>query len=87
MADTERQSLIPPPPPPRVGPLNTIQRIRGEMARLYKEARAGAVKTEDASRLAFILMSLARLIETSDLEDRLNTIEHQVLHERHRGGP
>lgn len=81
--------MTPPPSSHRVGPLNTIHRVRAEMARLYKEARSEQIKSEDASRLTFILMSLARLIEQSDLEARLTQLERSLKlqqHPPHRNG-
>ena len=56
-------------------PLDTAERVRVELARLYREARAGAVEVGDASKLANMLHILARLIETSDLEKRLEKLE------------
>ena len=78
--NTPEQSLTP-SPPPRVGPLNTMTRVREEMARVYKQARRGELSTSDASRLTFILSAIARLIEGSDLEQRLVGVE-RALQER-----
>jgi hypothetical protein len=58
-----------------VGPLTTLSRVRAELARVYKDARQGTIETADASRLAFILVSLGKLIEQSDLEARMADIE------------
>ena len=56
-------------------PLDTCERVRIEMGKLYREARAGTVDVSDASKLANMLNILARLIETSDLEKRLEVLE------------
>jgi hypothetical protein len=48
------------------------------MARLYKAARRGEIATGDASRLGFILMGLAKLIEGGDLEKRLEALEENL---------
>lgn len=58
-------------------PLATADDVRRELARLYREARAGRVEVPDASRLANILQILARCIETSDLEQRLIALENK----------
>ena len=72
MSDSTQQPVT---PPPRVGPLNTVRRVREELAKVYKDARTSKIRTEDASRLAFILMTLYRVIEGGELEQRLATIE------------
>ena len=55
--------------------LNTIDDVKPEMARLYREGKAGTRDVSDVSRLANVLSLLGRLIEGSDLERRLTAIE------------
>ena len=57
--------------------LSTIDSVRREMARLYREAKAGNIPTADASRLAFILGQVGKLIEIGTLEARLNALENE----------
>ena len=60
----QRRAQSPPSPQARrVGRLNSISGVRRELARVYKDARRGAVSTADASRLGNLLAILARLIE------------------------
>jgi hypothetical protein len=62
--------------PPRVrAPLKTIDDVKAEMARLYREAKGGKRDASDASKLANMLSILARLIEGADFERRLEQIE------------
>ena len=62
--------------PPRLRlKLATAADVRRELARLYREARAERVPVADASRLANILQILGRVIETSDIEQRLTALE------------
>jgi len=56
-------------------PLKTAENVRAELARLYREARTGDIEVSDASRLGNLLHILARLIETGDLEKRLEALE------------
>jgi len=63
------------PPPTRVGRLDTARDVRKEAARLYRACRRGDVDPSDGSKMASILALIARSIETSDLEDRLNRLE------------
>ncbi len=81
-------SEVPAPPavPARLRTrLLTIGDVKKELARLYREARAGQVDSQAASRLANMLSILGRLIEGSDLERRLEELE-KALDEQGRGG-
>ena len=66
------------PPIPRPGALNTIGRVRGELASLYRDARSGKIPPSDATRFAYILNMLARMIEQEDLESRLRIVEDSL---------
>lgn len=68
--------------PPRMRlKLKTIDDVKMEMARLYREGKAGTRDVADVSRLANVLALLGRLIEGSDIERRLAAIEE--AEERH----
>ncbi|WP_348945736.1 hypothetical protein ABHF33_03905 [Chitinibacter sp. FCG-7] len=62
----------------RMPPLDTVCRVKKEMAKLYRDARAGAVDVGDASKMANMLSVLARLIETSELVQRMEALERAV---------
>ena len=72
--------------PPRMRlKLNTLDDVRAEMARLYREGKAGLRDVADVSRLANVLALLGRLIEGSELERRLTALEetegrHAAIH-------
>jgi len=55
--------------------LGTVRECRREMARLYIEARRGEVETSTATRLAYMLTSLANMIRDSELEKRIAALE------------
>jgi hypothetical protein len=55
--------------------LATIDDCRREMARVYRDARTGAVDTTEASRLVYMLTSIAKMIEIGQLEQRLKVLE------------
>ncbi len=63
--------------------LVTLGDVRRELAKLYRKAERGQIPTADASRLAFILMSLGKVIETSTIEERLDALE-VIADETHR---
>jgi hypothetical protein len=55
--------------------LNTVADVQRELAKLYRLARSKQMDTSEASKLANILMMIARIMETSDLEARLSALE------------
>jgi hypothetical protein len=61
--------------------LATIDDVKRELAKLYRETRAQRIDTQDASRMANMLAILGRLIEGSDLEARLDALERSTQKE------
>lgn len=55
--------------------LNTVADVQRELAKLYRLARSKNMDTSEASKLANILVMIARIMETSDLEARLAALE------------
>jgi hypothetical protein len=55
--------------------LQSVGDCSSQLARLYREARAGLIKVEDASRLANILAILSRILSDSELEARIAALE------------
>lgn len=49
--------------------------VRNEMSKVYAEARRGMISTADAYRLGLLLSMIAKVIETSDLAERLEALE------------
>jgi hypothetical protein len=56
--------------------LATIDDCRREMARVYRDARTATTDTADASRLVYMLTSIAKMIEIGQLEQRLIALEN-----------
>ena len=75
MARPRKDPSAPAAPPRLRIKLKTIDDVRAEMARLYREGKAGLRDVADVSRLANVLALLGRLIEGSDLEKRITAIE------------
>ncbi|MCO6433472.1 hypothetical protein [Nitrosomonas nitrosa] len=57
--------------------LGTIRHIKDEMARVYREARMGLLKTSEATRLVYILGQMATLIRDHEIERRVEQLEKQ----------
>ncbi len=59
----------------RIGRLNTVGGVVGEMARVYRQARRGELDTVDGSRLVNMLREIRVALEMSELERRLEALE------------
>ena len=66
------------PTPPKIK-LNTLEDVRRETARVYREARGGMIDVSEAGRLAYILGGIGKLIEATVIEKRLEQLERTVL--------
>ena len=55
--------------------LATIDDCRREMARVYREAKTAKLDMADASRLVYMLTSIAKMIELGQLEQRITQLE------------
>lgn len=74
----KNNNLIDTTPLVKVGKLNTIGAVRTEMARLYRSARKAAGPSPDAataSKLAYLLNHIAKSIEGTELEKRIEALE------------
>ncbi|WP_205854887.1 hypothetical protein [Piscinibacter defluvii] len=67
-------------------PLKTIDDVKAELARLYREGKAGRRAIGDVSRLANVLGILGRLIESEDLAARIEALEDEAMRAA-AGGP
>ena len=74
-ADATGTTLVQIGPPPKI-PLQSLEDVRREAARVYREARAGKIETADASRLSFMLQGIAKMIEASTIERRIEALEN-----------
>lgn len=73
------EDVAPPPPTGKKvyarAKLASATDVSRELAKLYREARSGGIKVEDASRLANILAILSRILTDSELEARIEALE------------
>jgi hypothetical protein len=58
--------------------LDTVQRVRQELTRVYYQAKNGKRDVGDASKLGHMLALIARMIEGSTLEERLSEVERKL---------
>ncbi len=57
--------------------LDTLQDVRKEAARVYREARSGLIEAQEATKLVWCLQAVGKLITESDLEARITALENQ----------
>jgi hypothetical protein len=55
--------------------LDTLQDVRREMAKVYREARSEMIDPGTASKLVWVLQAVGKVIEGSDLEKRVEALE------------
>lgn len=72
----EQTEITPKKPrrPPSIR-LTKVGHVRDELAKVYREARNGDLGTNEAGKLTYILMAIKSVIETGDLEKRLEALE------------
>ncbi len=68
---------MPPIPSPRIN-LSTIDDVRRETARVYRDMRGRLIESQDGTRLVYVLFQLGKLHEMADVEKRLNVLEHAL---------
>jgi hypothetical protein len=73
--DTGKVILTPTRTPPIK--LDTFRNLRDEMGRVYREARAGKIQTQDATRLVFVLDKLRDVLMAMDIEKRIEALEER----------
>ncbi len=73
--DVIEGKVIPAEPTPARLRLSNIKDCRRELAKVYADARCGAIQSPDATRLTYILIALSNMIKDSDLEERIKKLE------------
>ena len=67
------------PTPHRRGPvLETLTDVRREMARVYRQMRHGRIDTQDATRMTYVLTQIAKIIQVSELDARIEAVERAL---------
>jgi hypothetical protein len=61
-------------PTPRIN-LATSEDIRREMAKVYRETRCNKIMPSNGTKLVFILMSILKAYEVSEMEQHITDLE------------
>ena len=64
-----------PAPGRRKAVLNSLDGVRREMARVYRDAESGKRDSAEASKLVFILAQIGKILELTEIETRLRVLE------------
>lgn len=65
----------PHPPPQRVSRLKTLDDVRIELAKVYREARIKELPMHDAKGLAYLLQGMSAVLKDTELERRIAALE------------
>lgn len=69
------ESADPPPPLVRVGRLDSVTKVRRQLAKLYSDMRNGIVSPKAGSSFVYALSVMARMLESEVLESRVRELE------------
>ena len=73
-----RLTVVPTPLRKRAIDLANLSDVRREMGRLYRDMRARRIDTQDGTRLVYVLVQIAKIIEQADMQPRLEAIERAL---------
>jgi hypothetical protein len=75
MPEVVDSAATPPDPTPKRIKLTSVRGVRREMATVYADCRQGRVDPVIGSKLTYMLTSIAKVLEASDLEQRIAALE------------
>ena len=55
--------------------LKSIDHVRLEMGKVYREMRSGRIPTHEGTRLVYVLGQIGKMIELYEIEKRLEVLE------------
>ena len=58
--------------------LDTMQDVKREMAKVYRESRSQQIDPAEATKLVWMLQAVAKVIEGSDFEKRIEALEQKI---------
>ncbi|MFZ1005421.1 MAG: hypothetical protein WAN65_01205 [Candidatus Sulfotelmatobacter sp.] len=75
-------SRVLPTPHRRKPQLTSMEGVRVEMARVYREMESGKRDSQDGSRLVYVLTQIAKLLELTEIERRIIVLEDRATNGR-----
>lgn len=58
--------------------LKTINDVRLEMAKVYRDMKLQKIATSDGTRLTYVLAQIGKMIELHDIEKRVEQLEGNI---------
>ncbi len=58
--------------------LDTLADVKAEMAKVYREARSEQLDPAAATKLVWMLQAVGKVIETGDIEKRIEQLENSL---------
>jgi hypothetical protein len=71
-----------PTPTRRKPQLTSLEGVRVEMSRIYREMEAGKRESQEGSRLVYVLTQIGKVLELTEIERRLIVLEERATHAR-----
>lgn len=65
-------------PSPKFVRLTTLEDVRVEMARVYRDMRSKRIKTDEGTRLVYVLSQLGRVCEVVRIENRVEEMRRAL---------
>ena len=75
--DGDTSRLLPTPRPIRLR-LRSLEDVQAELARVYRDMKSGAIQDQTATRRAYVLGAVAKVIEAGLLERRITELEKTI---------
>jgi hypothetical protein len=66
-----------PTPRRRKPQLATLEGVRVEMSRVYRDVESGKRDSQEGSRLVYVLTAIAKVLELTEIERRLTDLEER----------
>ena len=63
----------------RIGHLDTLKGVRGELGRVYRAARRGEIAIDELRAFVYALRELRESVTVSSFEERLERLENEVI--------
>jgi hypothetical protein len=87
MPEVERANCVagqilaaePPPPRRRRPDLAMMSAVRSEMGRVCRDLRTKKIESQHGTRLTYVLTAIAKLIEGSEIQKRVEALEQRLL--------
>jgi hypothetical protein len=76
--------LPPPKTPPRHPVLASATDVKRELGKVYRAAKAKLIPLEEACKLTYMLVSIVKIVDSSDIERRLKALEEEERGHEHQ---